>query len=308
MQGTTNTSSSFGAIARTTHPPVTGTISAAAPKGFPRWKNPQLAETKNDGPARSHWWFYCEATDCLVLHLNLSNNATCDDWCATSETKPVPNALLQHQGVATNTGFSDWFLTCNPHGKHEKDHALVDQSLPTPTNTFSNLAFANQKLPLKTTLPTISDHDPFGTPFTAQKPFNPYARSTTTTKSSSSISSLESPIYVSRAGDEFAPYVEHTSVPTPHTNDKKPAAATTPNTEITTPGDDDVSSREMIHLTLEDLEALVEARIAEASAEKLATTNAQQPLEPSPPTLPAKTYSYIKQTPAAFTNKPFSNS
>jgi hypothetical protein len=64
----------------------------------------------------------------------------------------------------------------------------------------------------------------------------------------------------------------------------------------------------MIHLTLEDLEALVEARIAESSAEKLATTNAQQPLEPSPPTLPAKTYSYIKQTPTAFTNKPFSNS
>jgi hypothetical protein len=206
MQGATNTSSSFGAIARTTHPPVTGTISAAAPKGLPRWKNPQLTETKNDGPARSRWWFYCEARDCLVLHLNLSNNATCDDWCATSETKPVPNALRQHEGMAPNTGFSDWVLTCNPHGKHEKDHALIEQqSLPTPTNTFSSLALANQKFPLPTKLPTIPDHNPFGTPYTTQKPFNPYARSSTTAKIGSSISSLESPIYVSRAGDEFAP-------------------------------------------------------------------------------------------------------
>jgi hypothetical protein len=285
MQGTTNASSSFGAIARTTHPPVTGTISAAAPKGLPRWKNPQLTETKNDGPARSRWWFYCEATDCLVLHLNVSNNAACDDWCATSETKPVPNALRQHQGMAPNTGFSDCVLTCNPRGKHEKDHALIEQSLPTPTNTFSNLALANQKFPLQTTLPTISDHNPFGTPFTTQKPFNPYARSSTTAKSSSSISSLEYPIYVSRAGDEFAPYVEHTSVPTPRTNDKKPAPVTTSNTEITTMDDDDVSGSEMIHLTLEDLEALVEARIAEAAAEKLVTTDARQPLEPSQQTI-----------------------
>jgi hypothetical protein len=207
--------------------------------------------------------------------------------------------------MAPNTGFSDWILTCNPHGKHEKDHALIEQSLPTPTNTFSNLALANQKNPLPTTLPTIPDHNPFSTPFTTQKTCNPYARSSTTAKSSSSISSLEYPTYVSRAGDEFAPYVEHTSVPAPRTNAKKPAPATTPNTDITTPDDDDVSDSEMIHLTLEDLAALVEARIAEAAAEKLATTNARQPLEPSQQTLPAKTYSYIKQTPTAITNKPF---
>jgi hypothetical protein len=67
----------------------------------------------------------------------------------------------------------------------------------------------------------------------------------------------------------------------------------------------------MIHLTLEDLEALVKARIAEASAEKsLATAKIQPPLEPSPPSLSAQTYSHVKHphyTPTAFTNKPFSN-
>jgi hypothetical protein len=147
MHGTTNTSSYFGAITRTTHPTVAGTISVAAPKGLPRWKNPKLTETKNDEPARSRWWFYCEATDCLVLHLNLSNNAACDDWCATSEMKLLPNAFRQQKGMPPTTGFSDWVLTCNPHGKHEKDHALIEQSLPTPTNTFSNLALANPKIP-----------------------------------------------------------------------------------------------------------------------------------------------------------------
>jgi hypothetical protein len=123
--------------------------------------------------------------------------------------------------MAINTGFSDWFLMCNPHGKHEKDPALTYQSLPTYTKTFSNLALANQKFPLPTTLPTISNRHPFGTPFTTLKPFNPYAHSSNTAKSSSSISSLESPIYISRTSDEFSPYVEHASVPTPRTNDKK---------------------------------------------------------------------------------------
>jgi hypothetical protein len=176
MQCATNTSPSFGAIAWTTQPPVTGTILAAASQGLPRWKNPQKTENKNEGPTRGRWWLYCEATYYLVLHLNLSNNANCEDWCATSETKPVPKALRQHQGMAIHTGFSDWVLTCNPHGKHEKDPALADQSHPTPTNTFYNLALTKQKFLLPAALPTISDHDPFGTPFAIQKPFNPYAR------------------------------------------------------------------------------------------------------------------------------------
>jgi hypothetical protein len=170
--------------------------------------------------------------------------------------------------MARNTGFSDWALTRNLHDKHDKGPALTYQSSPATTNTFSNLKCNKQKSPLPTTLPAIADHNNFDTPFTIQKPFNPYARGSTIAKISLSISSLESPIYVSRTGDEFAPYFEHGSVPTPRTNDKKPQSIASPDPEDFAPDDDDVSGSEMIHLTLEDLEALVEARIAESCAEK----------------------------------------
>jgi hypothetical protein len=122
--------------------------------------------------------------------------------------------------MARNTGFSEWDLTCNLHGKHEKCPILTDQSLNAPTNTFPNLTRTKKKFPLTTILPAIADHNPFDTLFVLQKPFNPYVRGSTTAKSSSSISSLKSPISISRTGDAFAPYVMSPPHPT-HQRQKK---------------------------------------------------------------------------------------
>jgi hypothetical protein len=66
----------------------------------------------------------------------------------------------------------------------------------------------------------------------------------------------------------------------------------------------------MIRLTLEDLEVLVEARIAEASAEKSLATTTKSPLKQhSTPTYSSRAYKNTKQpqpAPISFTNKPFS--
>jgi hypothetical protein len=94
-----------------------------------------MADAKNEAPAQSRWWIYHQDADFLVLHLNLSNNANCEDWCATTKTKPFPSALHQHQGMARDTGFSDWTLMCHLHEHHKKGHFIIDQPLPAPTKS-----------------------------------------------------------------------------------------------------------------------------------------------------------------------------
>jgi mannose-6-phosphate isomerase class I len=98
-----------------------------------------------------------------------------------------------------------------------------------------------------------SKKHPFDTPFAAQKPFNPYTQGSMMAKSNSSISSLESPIYVSCTREEFTPYVKHVSGPTPRTNDKKQHFTTSQEAADIIPDDDEVFGSEMIHLTLEYL-------------------------------------------------------